>query len=253
LDPVKEHHSLETWHALAEVDPLGTFDKLTKTLELEFSTAQLILSDCEGSHRTACEYMLEKFKDKLEQLVPAVPPRPVPPPATPPASKGKITIGSVLGFIFMCCLLLVAYGFVKDTILFPLIYSSSPRNTPPTSRPIPTITPRPINVARTSQVNTDNSCIPWSEVTAQMAGKTVCVYGTIYQITSSRETYSRYEFTAKPNSFFMFTDGYFYHPDTGKNVVAGDCIVDTEKVQTIEGIPYIDVGKEILFCESWMK
>lgn len=66
MDTVKEPHSLETWRALAEADPEGTFNKLVKFLDLEFSTAGTILADCEGSHRTASEYLLEKYKEKFE-------------------------------------------------------------------------------------------------------------------------------------------------------------------------------------------
>ena len=81
-----------------------------------------------------------------------------------------------------------------------------------------------------------------------MAGQTVCVYGTIVDITTARETNTRYKFSDQPNTFFMFSDIYFIHLDTGKNVVVGDCISDTEEIKVYDGIPYIDVGERLKFC-----
>lgn len=51
-----KNYSLETWQALAEVDPTGTFNKLVKFLELEYSTADIILSDHNKDHLAACKY-----------------------------------------------------------------------------------------------------------------------------------------------------------------------------------------------------
>ena len=169
----------------------------------------------------------------------------VTPYSPPPPPKKKITFFSVVSFIGACFFCLVVYGIFKDVVFAP---------PPIATRPTATKTLRPHNTATKNRPPTITPvpCFLWSEITPQMQGRQVCVYGVIYQITSSRETYSRYEFSPERNTFFMFTDGFFYHTDTGKNVVAGDCISDTEEVKLIEGVPYMDVGKEIAFCEPWM-
>lgn len=165
----------------------------------------------------------------------------------PIATKTGTVIFSVVIFIW----------FVAATLSTPT--TSAVHRTPtlippklPTAKPF-SLTKIAENMQRNSQP-AQTSCLLWSQVTPQMAGQTLCVYGTIYQITSSRETYSRYEFSPKRNTFFMYNiSGYFYHTDTGKDVVAGECISDTEVLKLIDGVPYIDVGNEIAFCEPWMK
>ncbi len=60
-----EKHSFETWQALADVDPVGTFNKLVQFLQLEFTTAQNILTSHDNDHRSASKYLLVKFRDTI--------------------------------------------------------------------------------------------------------------------------------------------------------------------------------------------
>jgi hypothetical protein len=60
-----EKHSIETWYALAEVDSKGTFNKLVKLLDINFSTAEIILSDNNNDYLQACKYLIEKHKNLL--------------------------------------------------------------------------------------------------------------------------------------------------------------------------------------------
>ena len=53
-----EKHSLETWYALAGADPQGTFNKLVKSLDISFSTAEIILSDNNKNYLAACKYLI---------------------------------------------------------------------------------------------------------------------------------------------------------------------------------------------------
>lgn len=117
--------------------------------------------------------------------------------------------------------------------------------TEPSSSPKVILTPTP----------TPTPCLHWSKITTSMNGRSICVYGTIYQITSSRETFTRIEFTDRPNTFFLYSVNlYFTDETTGRALSAGDCVSITGKVDTISNVPYIDIREETLyFCESWMK
>lgn len=65
--------------------------------------------------------------------------------STPPRKK-TITFSSVIGVIIVCCILLVFYGVINDTILTPLLYPSlSLTHYAPT--PILAASPTPIRVA----------------------------------------------------------------------------------------------------------
>jgi len=168
--------------------------------------------------------------------------------APPPSIKKSITVGTIVGWVMGLFLLLLLYGFIHDTMLLPAMYAPTPRPTPR-----PTIT----HNVQTSIMLTGyapSTCTHWSEISARMNGQTVCVYGTIYQITTSRETFTRIEFTDQPNTFFLYSvDWYFYDKDTGKNIAAGDCLSFTGKVATITGVPYISMGHDLpYFCEPWM-
>lgn len=179
-----------------------------------------------------------------------------------PEKKRKITFGVVLGWVGACFLLLLLYGFVKDAgpyFLFSILSAFDPT---PTSQPRPRSTPtfdsyNLTQAARFSQPSqpTQSDCLPWSAITTQMNGQTLCVFGVVYQITSSRETYTRIEFTDERNTFFLYSVNYYFTDETtGKELQVGDCISVTGKVGVISNVPYIDIGKENLYyCEPWMR
>ncbi len=143
LGVTMEVHSLETWLALAEVDPVGTFDKLALSLELPYHTAQLILTDHDGIHLAACKYILEKYKDALDlhldarldilhqyskepmPYLPTIPPKPVEPYYIPKQTTwGKIIegAGTILAIIILllCAIAFIFYNsFYEDSYDIP--------------------------------------------------------------------------------------------------------------------------------------
>lgn len=102
------------------------------------------------------------------------------------------------------------------------------------SRCIPTARPTPTD-----------SCLLWSQVTAQMEGRTVCIYGTV---TSHTEDYtnelSRFYFGTN-DQFFLVSNYQWDSP------FEGECITTTGKIllNTYQ-VPYIKIDDRIDFCPS---
>jgi len=102
-----EKHSLETWLALTEVDPIGTFNKLIQFFNIDFSTAQSILSDNNNDYRSASQHLLKQFRSSFTEDPPSESH-----PSTPSRiSQQKITKGYlekslgdftyvIIGFLF---------------------------------------------------------------------------------------------------------------------------------------------------------
>ena len=224
MGTVKQSHSLETWYALADVDPVGTFNKLVATLNLENATAQLILTDCEGDHHAACKYLLE---NKLSA-------------SPPPPAKKKITLGTIIGYLFLCFILISAYGIIKDTFLFPLIYPPPPTLT----RPVFTQPATSVALSATPA----RSCTHWAEITATMKGQQLCVYG---KVATLREYLGASQIRFGGDDEFFFSSGAIYYPE----VQPAACVFATgEILLSAEDVPYINVDENpVYLCDPWMK
>lgn len=113
----------------------------------------------------------------------------------------------------------------------------------PTRKPYPTLTPR-----ATASSAIPASCIHWSQVTPQMAGRTLCVYGAVHSLYATDEASTRIKFTDQPNTFFIFSAPYTFTDErTGAPLSVGDCIQVTSPVKLFNNIPYMDIGEQILY------
>jgi len=137
--------------------------------------------------------------------------------------------------------------------------SSTPGNTEePVSAPSATAlvepaasnTPRPTNTARPTSTSgpTDTpeapSCYKWDQITLDMAGEVLCVYGVAY----SHQGQSRIDFSPEKNTFFLI-DSVYYYP----NLAEGSCVVAEEEVEVFDGkIPFMTINGKLYICEPWM-
>lgn len=153
----------------------------------------------------------------------------------------------IVGILYGIYLILANIWVGVSTIFSPLPTSTLP--------PTPTRIPNSISLTRAAGIQTGETCTHWSEINQQNKGEKICIYGTIYQIYSTKETYTRIKFTDERNSFFLYSINYeFFDKTTGEILTAGDCITFTGTVASIEHIPYMDIGENSLrYCETWME
>jgi len=97
-------------------------------------------------------------------------------------------------------------------------------------------------ITQTAQAK-QGDCYNWSQVTPQMNGQTVCVMGLIRSIDHRNNSWTRYEFSDQPNTFFTYTNYYEYYDYTGKTVTPGMCIIIEGQVELIQDVPYMDMDK----------
>ncbi len=123
-------------------------------------------------------------------------------------------------------------------------------NQPNISTPIPTsnVTATQINYfyptstyAPTIQPTSD-PCLYWSQVTTAMNSMNLCVKGLVTSLSQSQNAASRYKFSNKPNTFFIYSTHFeYYDPVTGKTLAPGTCIYITGTIQVIQSVPYMDM------------
>ena len=102
----------------------------------------------------------------------------------------------------------------------------------PTDIPVPT--------------STHDPCLHWDEVTAAMNGQKVCVRGVITGFSQGRSVGTRYEFSEKPSTFFVFSAKWeVMDPNTGKTIAPGTCVEITDVIRVQAGVPYIDIDQSI--------
>jgi hypothetical protein len=88
------------------------------------------------------------------------------------------------------------------------------------------------------------SCYRWDEITLDMAGEEVCVYGVAY----SHQGQSRIDFSPEKNTFFL-VDATYYYP----NLSEGTCVVAQEEVEVFDHeIPFMTINGNLYKCEPWM-
>ncbi len=143
---------------------------------------------------------------------------------------------SAIGLIVFTLVLIVSWiGSINTE---PLSISPTPR---------PTLYPTPTQQIPRSPTPAQNSCLKWNQVTPEMSGQEVCVYGAVQSLYVTNETWTRIRFTDQPNNFFVFSQLYIF-PD----LRAGDCVAVMGKVQLYDRIPYIQTDN-LYKCEEWMK
>ncbi len=138
-----------------------------------------------------------------------------------------------------------------DDVIKPAFVSPTPTPTTPhpTRTPRPTHTPAPNSLARTQEAermkgNDDHlsDCRPWFTVTTDHEGQSLCVYGDIYEVYHTNDSWTRVKFSAEKNTFFMHSTYFEYSdPDTGKLMGAGDCIQSTGIIEIYSGVPSMKI------------
>lgn len=114
----------------------------------------------------------------------------------------------------------------------------------PSDTPRPTEPPPPTNTAGPTETPPPPSCYKWDQITLDMAGEEVCVYGVAY----SHQGQSRIDFSPEKNTFFLI-DTVYYYPELG----AGVCVVAEQKVEVFDGkIPFMTINGDLYKCEPWM-
>lgn len=114
-----------------------------------------------------------------------------------------------------------------------------------TSTPRPTNTPRPTSTTGPTKTPEPPSCYKWDQITIDMAGQEVCVFGIAY----SHQGRSRVDFSPEKNTFFLI-DTVYYYPNLDK----GSCIVAYQKVEVFDGkIPFMTINGDLFICEPWME
>jgi hypothetical protein len=156
---------------------------------------------------------------------------------------------SKAGMIF----LLICFLVPAIVVLF--VFLSSPSvsvtSTPyPTARIYSTSTSESAIFLRlTRAAATSNalpSCYRWDQITTSMKGQKICVRGMIYNFIQTRKVGTRYEFTDKPNSFFVYSALWeIYNTNTGKTLGPGTCLEVTDIVRVQSGVPYMDLDQSI--------
>lgn len=152
-------------------------------------------------------------------------------PSNPPIATATGTI--IAG-------ILIAAGIIISLMNSP---SSSPT---PDLTSLPTSKPRPTAIATVRVVASSTpSCLKWDEVTPQMTGKEVCVYGVVANIKQNYEAAQTFFYFGSSNQFFL-TSLYLFD-----NSYEGTCTTVTGKIELNSyNTPYIKIEDEINPCDS---
>ena len=93
---------------------------------------------------------------------------------------------------------------------------------------------------------TTDPCIPWDQVTARMKGQVVCMRGLITEFSTPGRAGTRYSFSDKSGSFFLYSAKYeIINPNTGKTIAAGTCVEVTGPIDVESDTPFINLDKII--------
>jgi uncharacterized membrane protein len=135
-------------------------------------------------------------------------------------NKGNNTVKNwLLGFIILNLVGVVLYGFAV------LYFYTSNTFSSPTPKPYQAPTPdRPATMQAVSQIDffeaitqtaqaKQGDCYHWSQVTASMIGKNICVYGTVARID---EVFGAWQIRFGDRSQFILAAGTVFYLDVGK-------------------------------------
>jgi len=108
----------------------------------------------------------------------------------------------------------------------------------PTEQAGPTLPPEP--------AATTDPCVLWDQVTVAMKGEVVCMRGVITEFDQSRQVGTRYSFSDKSGTFFLFSAKYeITNPNTGKTIAPGTCVEVTGTIEVQADRPFISLDKLI--------
>jgi len=93
---------------------------------------------------------------------------------------------------------------------------------------------------------TDDPCIKWDEVTVAIKDQEACVRGLITKFDQGRNVGTRYSFSDKSKTFFLFSAKYeITNPNTGKTIAPGTCVEVTGRIDVESETPFINLDKLI--------
>jgi len=120
--------------------------------------------------------------------------------------------------------------------------SKSTKNTSVITRNTVTPTKTIRQITRTFTPQKPN-CTHWSEITLNDVGKTICVYGTVYDSYWGGDIFY-IRFTTVKNSFkFIVLNNYYFEDINGK------CVQSTSEIKNFDKVPYMEVREKIYFCD----
>jgi hypothetical protein len=98
-------------------------------------------------------------------------------------------------------------------------------------------------------------CLNWTQITLDMHGRPVCVYGTIARISSTDEVKTRFDFSQEPNTFFIFSATMQYrNPQTQRSYQVGECVRAEGEVGVYDEIPFINLRRDpVQPCQPGMQ
>lgn len=137
----------------------------------------------------------------------------------------------IFGTIVIIYILGAGIGFYEDFIK-PIIN--------PTPTPYPTIPPPPTSRPRPTPTD---SCLIWSQVTYLMEGQYLCVYGTVFSIYQTDNSWTRIKFSSFSDTFFIEDINYTY-PD----LKPGNCVQAYGIIRLYGKIPHIQTEGELYIC-----
>jgi hypothetical protein len=164
--------------------------------------------------------------------------------------KTKFISHKVIAAGIACALLALSCKvFTGTTPVAPISLPTNAEQLPVASNTPRSInSPEPVNIPEPKLTDTPEtpSCYRWDEITLEMAGETVCVYGKAY----SHQGQSRIDFSPEKNTFFLI-DPVYYYPDMAE----GTCVVAEQKVEVFDKkIPFMTIKNgELYKCEPWME
>jgi len=154
-------------------------------------------------------------------------------------------ISSAAFVIAIVLIALVVTGCAPSEATVPPTPSSVPALPTQTlipASPTATSTSIPTQLPVDTPTATSEPCYRWDQVTKEMTGQTVCVYGVITDFIQTYGAATRYRFSSKPNTFFLFGKNFeVFDPKTGKTIAPGTCVMVTATLR-FNGAPYIDLG-----------
>lgn len=138
------------------------------------------------------------------------------------------------------CLLIVVAGFLLSSYMQPTYSPSS------TIAPIPTRI-KPTATTRVYKSPTTPACLKWDQITPQMEGREICVYGVVLDHKENIDKVTG----AIGQTFFYFgrQDQFFFTSLSLWNPTEGTCISETGLVQlSTYKVPYIKIEGDLDTC-----
>ncbi|MEN8242780.1 MAG: hypothetical protein ABFS17_12720 [Chloroflexota bacterium] len=138
-------------------------------------------------------------------------------------------------------------GLFAEPTATPLPPTETP--IPPTETPVPTatkterptMTPKPTatEILETATPDYRSECIPYTMVTKELAGETICVYGEIVKWTSGGGYAAVIRFEDVPDAFLVRSVRYYWG-----SIEVGDCIMIFGELHWNGAYAYLEMDKD---------